>query len=151
MAALAAGSVLAVMAIQFTPTAAQPVKHIVLEKAQAVHSGECITLTVSFNLPVQYLRNAPRGRGLSLYMDVRPLATGTATEEGLAQREAVRVQSDGPIPIIAVVYDGTLSEPRIAVDFDMPMVFSVQQGADFRSLVVRAAPPASAAACAIGP
>jgi len=151
MATLATGSVLAVMAIQLTPTAAQPVRHIVLAGAQAERSGECITLTVSFNLPVQYLRHAPRERGLSLYLDVQPLAAGTAMKEGLARREAVRVQSDGPLPIIAVVYDGTLPEPRVVVDFDVPMAFSVQQGKDFRSLVVHTAPPASAAKCAIEP
>lgn len=141
LSALLAGALLAYLAISLQPSDAQPVKHLVLDSARAEWVGECLVLRIGFTLPVRYLRHAPPAGGASLIVQLETVELGPAQDEGLRRREAVPVTGAAPLPLSSVVYDGTTEGPaHIVLDFDASVAFSVEQGEDFRSLVVRIAP-----------
>lgn len=126
------------------PAAAQSVAERTLSDIVVDNVGRCSTITVNFNIRVQFLSHFPSESGRELHVRVQPLdAGGTGSlRESLRPPESLRA-------LRSIEYEGAdPSGPILTLLFTRDMRFEVEPGRDPQSLVIRIAEPGSGPLCA---
>ena len=97
----------------------------------------CAILRVVFNFPVRYKRHIPTEPNDELRIQFDPLAIGSSDREDLFDREQVWFSQDDRIPIEDIIIESIVAGgPLLTVTFQRSIAFDVEQGTDFRSVVV---------------
>lgn len=117
---------------------AQPAGTRVIDFTEVENRNDCSIVTVTFVAPVQYLSHFPNTQGKELRVQFTPLVTGQANVPGTFLDEAVRLTDDIGIPITRFDYIAprVTENPYLWITFSAPVFFDVEQGTDFRSLVI---------------
>ena len=116
---------------------AQPVSSRALEGISSEQTQTDFALRIRFTLPIFYLRHTPLKRGDSLNIQLKPLAVPRGAPV-IPRRESIQVPPDFPLPVQSVTLEfagGT--DPVVEVRFSRSVRYSVEQGKDLRSLIVR--------------
>jgi hypothetical protein len=121
---------------------AQPAGNRAIEEAYVDRSGNCSRINVDFVFPVQYLSHFPRERGEELQVQLRPLAIGNTDIGALIFNEPVRLSGDLSIELVRFDYMGDRypADPYLLMASPHEFSFRVEQGEDFRSLVLFVTP-----------
>ncbi len=123
---------------------AQTVSDRVLSDVDVENVGDCSTLTVNFNIRVQFLGYFPTESGRELHIRVLPLDPGTTTS---LRREALRPPTS-VIELRTIDFEGdNPAGPVLSLFFTKDMRFEVSPARDPRSLVIRLAQPGSGPLC----
>ncbi|MBE9529300.1 MAG: hypothetical protein IME99_08695 [Proteobacteria bacterium] len=148
---LVAVSVAALLGVLFFTT--RPMAgRVVVDDLEVALLGECSIITVTFNFPVQYKRHFPYASGEDLRVQLDAIVTGAEEAEALYTREAVLLPPGDIGELLDVSYEGNIDGgPYLTLFFRRAVKFSVAQGKDFRSLVVKVSPIKSAAPCKTAP
>lgn len=125
------------LGILLVPSLAWAAVNIVIEDVQIAEDNGCAEVTVSFTLPVRYIRHFPLESGDDLRVQLEPIAAGPAQQEALNTRQKVEPPPSETIGLTDVIYEGDVEGgPYLTFYFSRKTTFKVAQGADFRSLVV---------------
>ncbi len=119
-------------------TQAQPAGNRAVDNTEAEIINGCSVITVTFVFPVQYLSHFPKSKGNELRVQFSPLITGQATVLAEISNEAVRLMDDVDVPITRFEYIGGqfTENPYLWLTFSESVYFKVEQGADFRSVIL---------------
>ncbi len=124
------------------PVNAQAVTDRTVSEVNAEQTGNCVTLTINFNIRVQVLSSFP-ARGSELHMRILPLDAGAAN--GL--REGLSLPQNAP-ELRSVEYDGdNPAGPTLSLLFNTEMDFEVMAGQNPRSVLIRVAKVTDSRAC----
>jgi len=117
---------------------AAPVKDRVIESVDIVDDIHRSDVSINFSFPVRYMKHFPLYKGKELRIQLRPLVVAPVDTDAVFEREAIVPQQTELVPLYEVVYEGDFSADGFYVhlSFDTDMVFGVEQGTDFRSIVV---------------
>jgi len=117
---------------------AQPAGNRAIENTEVAHQNGCSIITVTFVFPVQYLSNFPKEKGNELRVQLSPLVTSQSNITAEFSDEAVRLMDDIDVPLTRFEYVGAHSaeNPYLWLTFSESVYFKVEQGSDFRSLVL---------------
>lgn len=100
-------------------------------------TGRCAVIRVTFSFPVRYVKHFPYTSGDDLRIQLEPLAASPADREALFTRKSVRPPRSEIASLADVVYEGNVpGGPFLTLFFARPRMFRVEQGRDFRSLIV---------------
>ncbi|HEB90967.1 MAG TPA: tetratricopeptide repeat protein, partial [Deltaproteobacteria bacterium] len=103
------------------------------------------TLDLEFQFPIRYLRHTPLTPGRTLRIQVDPLDLGDDEMPQGPIRENLPIPRGEPIPLVEIVCDVSVpGEPFVEMQFERTFAFDVEQGKDFRHLVIRVTPPGQA-------
>ncbi len=117
---------------------AQPAGNRAVEDAYVDPLGRCSQVTIDFAFPVQYLSHFPEKTGSELRVQLRPLAVGSTNVGALIFNESIRIVDDLDIELTRFEYisDRYPEDPYLWLVSDEEFHFQVEQGGDFRSLVL---------------
>jgi hypothetical protein len=117
---------------------AQPAGNRAVDNTEVENINGCSIITVTFVFPVQYLSHFPKSQGKELRVQFSPLITGQSNIPAEISNEAIRLMDDVEVPITRFEYNGgQFSEnPSLWIVFSEPVYFKVEQGTDFRSLIL---------------
>jgi hypothetical protein len=117
---------------------AQPAGNRAVDNTEVENINGCSIITVTFVFPVQYLSHFPKSQGKELRVQFSPLITGQSNIPAEISNEAVRLMDDVEVPITRFEYNGGqfTENPSLWLVFSEPVYFKVEQGADFRSLIL---------------
>ena len=109
----------------------------VLEAIEMRERDGGVEVIVRFMTPVRYLRHAPANQGDTLQVQVQPVRLAPQDAPLFASQEVLAAPPDSPVPLIEVSYEGRRDTGRyLVLRFSKIVDYEVQQGSDFRSLVV---------------
>jgi tetratricopeptide (TPR) repeat protein len=110
---------------------------------------DCTALRVDFSLPMRYLEHFPPHEGDDIRVKVMPVAVSDEERDSVRVRESARLSTpDARVPLQEVTFDGTIENVALLTfDFERPVTFSMDQGEDFRSLVLFVHDPKSDLPC----
>ena len=130
--------VLHVLLLMTTVASAQPAGNRAVQDAFADRIGDCSRITIEFVFPVQYVSHFPRETGRELQVQLRPLAVGGSNTAALVFNESIRVVDDLSVELTRFEYIGDRfpSDPYLWLVSPNEFSFRVEQGSDFRSLVL---------------
>lgn len=112
----------------------------VIDEVEISEGYGCAVVRVSFNFPVRYVNHFPIGEGADLRVQLSPFATAAADKESLYTREEPLLPPDALPELIEVLYEGNVDGgPYLTLFFDEVVKFHVEQGSDFRSLMIAVA------------
>lgn len=118
---------------------AQPVSDRVLSRVKVSETEACAVVAIEFNITVQTKSYFPDGRGDHVRIDLRPIEVGRVNG-AIASREELRPPSSERAGIQEIQYDGDApTGPVLTVTFNSDKYFVVDQGTDFRSIVLKVA------------
>jgi hypothetical protein len=116
----------------------QPVRAQVLADVKIFEQREQIDALISFNFPIRYIRHFPAATGDELQIQFEPMALNADDPQALYHREAIHAMQGNPAEISEVVYEGaSVTGFRVTVYFSQPQVYSVAQGEDYRSILLK--------------
>lgn len=125
---------------------------IVVDDLEVEQSGGCSTITVTFNFPVQYKKHFPYESGEDLMIKLDAIMTGTEETEALYTRENVLLPPGDIGELLDVSYEGNVDGgPYLSLIFRRAVKFTVLEGKDFRSIVVKVSPINRIEPCEIAP
>lgn len=131
---------LAVIALVLLPVrraAAQSVQSRVLQGVSIERIQGDHAVRIRFLVPILYLRHAPLDHGDALDIQLAPLQGGFDAALGTG-RESLRVPRGMDVPLDSITLDLEADTgPVVEVRFERPLHYTVEQGKDLRSLVVR--------------
>ncbi|MEK6758767.1 MAG: hypothetical protein AABY51_03260 [Deltaproteobacteria bacterium] len=111
--------------------------HLVLDRVEIMNDAGCAEIDVSFNFPVRYVRHFPAGSGSDLRIQVEPIVTSEADRSNIATRETIQPDPDHLSTLEKIVYEGDeIGGPFLSFYFNTDVAFKVEQGPDYRSLVI---------------
>lgn len=126
---------------------AQPSRDKILSGVEVDEDTSCAIIKVEFNFPVRYVRHYPYEFGDELRIQLEPIVISPLDREGLSRRESFRPPNDFA-KLIDVIYEGDIiGGPFLTLLFRYPVDFKVQQGTDFRSLIVAVPGPEAVEPC----
>ena len=97
----------------------------------------CAVIRVAFPFRVRYVKHFPYVSGDDLRIQFEPLTVSPADREAVFRRRSVRPPRSQIASLAEVVYEGDVAGgPFLTLFFARPRMFSVKQGADFRSLII---------------
>lgn len=127
---------------------AQPVRDKILGDVDITRGPEGISIQVMFNFPVRYIKHFPQKTGDELRIKLRPIAISPIDREALFKRESVSPPRDNPAALSAVTYEGDIEGgPFLTLIFQRSVHFTVNQGADFRSMAIVIPDPVDTTIC----
>lgn len=101
-----------------------------------------VAVSIGFNFPIRYLRHFPPGNGRELRIQLEPIVASREDRVALQQSESIFPPKGNPASVSRLEYEGrNLLEPTITVFFSQSVEYTVEQGSDFRSIVVRVSAP----------
>jgi hypothetical protein len=117
---------------------AQPAGNRAIEDAYVDQIGDCSRVTIDFVFPVQYLSHFPKETGKELQVSLRPLAVGGSNVAALVFNESIRIVDDLSVDLSRFEYIGDRfpSDPYLWLVSPDEFNFRIEQGSDFRSLVL---------------
>ena len=128
--------------------AAIQARYLVLDSIKITEEFDCAIIKVSFNFPVRYIRHFPYESGGELRVEIKPIVTSEEDKKSLFTRESLTPPSNEVASLEEVLYEGNLEGgPFLTFYFGRTVDFKVEQGPDFRSIVVSASRPDSSRKC----
>ena len=121
----------------FTPALEARAPILTLNDVTITEHDTCAVIRVKFNFPLRYVKHFPykSGDDLRIQFDPIPIAIPPGESSALFTRESVRPPRNDIASLIEVIYEGNVAGgPFLTLYFRHPVVFRVEQGADFRSL-----------------
>ncbi|MFZ5619159.1 MAG: SPOR domain-containing protein [Pseudomonadota bacterium] len=116
---------------------AQPVSDRVLSRIRVNETEECAVVTIDFNFTVQAEAHFPEDHGDHVRIDLRPIEVGRVNG-AVNSREELRPPSSRRAGIQEIQYDGDApTGPTLTVTFVGERYFRIEQGGDFRSVVMK--------------
>ncbi len=126
---------------------AQPSRDKILSGVEVDEDTGCAIIKVEFNFPVRYVKHFPYESGEELRIQLEHIVISPLDEEGLSRRESFSPPNDFA-KLIEVVYEGDIiGGPFLTLLFRYPVDYKVQQGSDFRSLIVAVPGPEAGEPC----
>ncbi len=127
-----------------TPTAplfaAGEERERVLLGIELTEAAKTWRVQVNFAVPVRYLRHSPKSRGKVVEIQLEPLAQIPGATA--RRRETAKPPPKPATPLRDISFEAaTARGPALVATFSRSAVFSVSQGRDFRSLIIRIAKP----------
>lgn len=110
---------------------------LTLGDVNITEEDSCAVIQVKFNFPLRYVKHFPyeSGDDLRIQFDPIPIAVPPGERSALFTRESVRPPRNDIASLLEVIYEGNVEGgPFLTLYFRRPVVFKVEQGADFRSL-----------------
>jgi len=115
---------------------AQVVQDRYLSRVEAVEHGNCSTITIEFNTPVQYQSHFPESHGTDLQISVAPLNFNRLSVDGASAESARPPRSSGS-RLSNVQYDiAGPSGPELLLQFDRDMYWAVQADNEVTRILV---------------
>lgn len=120
----------------------QPAGNRAIENTEVSQQNDCSVITVTFVFPVQFLSNFPRESGKELRVQFRPLVVGQSNITNVFSNEVVRLMDNVNVSITRFEFAGEFfpNNPYLWLTFSDTVYFNVEQGSDFRSLVLYLSP-----------
>lgn len=116
---------------------AQPVAGRILDGVSITQGAEKIKVSINFNFPVRYLSHFPDESGRELRIQLQPISVSADDLSSLSKRESFTPAKENLADITEIIYEGdSYSNLFMTVYFNAQTNFSVQQGADYRSLLI---------------
>jgi len=127
-----------VVLCNITQLNAAPVADRVIEGVDVFDDIHRSEVSINFTFPVRYIKHFPLYKGKELRIRVAPLVVAPVDEDAVFERENVVPQQTELVPLYEVVYEGDFDADGFYVhlSFNDDVVFGVEQGANFRSVVV---------------
>jgi hypothetical protein len=109
----------------------------VIQDASIEEAGECAVIKVRFNFPVRYIRHFPNEPSEEVRIQFGPISMSPSDLEDRFEREVVRFSQDDRVPLSEIIFEGNVTGgPLLTLTFMRSTAFEVEQGSDYRSLVV---------------
>jgi len=129
-----------------------PATHLIMADVDIVEEEDCALVTVQFSFPVRYTNHFPYSEGDDLRIQLEPVVTSPADREVLFTRETVLPPPNEIAALTEVIYEGNIQGgPFLTLFFKRTVAFEVEQGSDYRSLVIAVTDPDRAGACSAEP
>jgi hypothetical protein len=110
---------------------------VIVNDVEIKEEGKCAVIRVEFSFPVRYVKHFPYESGDDLRIQIEPIAVSQGDKEALFTRESVRPPPNDIASLLEVVYEGNIEGgPFLTLSFRRPVVFKVEQGTDFRSIII---------------
>lgn len=125
--------------VLFSPALEARAPILTLSDVTITEHDACAVIQVKFNFPLRYVKHFPyeSGDDLRIQFDPIPIAVPPGETSALFTRESVRPPRNHIASLIEVIYEGNVAGgPFLTLYFSHPVVFKVEQGADFRSLKI---------------
>lgn len=121
-----------------THLVAAPVSDRVIESVDIIDDIHRSEVTINFSFLLRYEKHFPLHKGTELRIRLQPLVVPTVDLDAVFERESVVPRQTELVPLEEVVYEGDFSADGLYVhlSFGTAVAFGVQQGSDFRSIVV---------------
>lgn len=119
---------------------AQPVTGQMIDRVIVSPAAGCYDVTIGLTIPMQYVGHFPAEEGDLLRIRLKPAVTEARPPGIGALRESARPNVMSGSPLLDVTYEGNTDEPQLIVQFTHVVAYSVTQGDDFRSLLLRIRP-----------
>lgn len=117
--------------------AAGPVTGRVFSRVKVNETEACAVVDIGFNITVQTQSYFPEGRGDHVRIDLKPIEVGRVNGSAVS-REELRPPANEKAGIQEIQYDGDApTGPVLTVTFNSDRYFIVDQGADFRSVILK--------------
>lgn len=121
---------------------AQPVPDRILDAVEQHGCGREILVIASLTIPVRHRSHFPADRGRELRVRLLPVDISPDERDALFRREMLVPDKQMCSPLNEVIYEGDIEGgPYLTFLFDRSVHFSVEQGRDSRSIVVRITVP----------
>jgi len=136
--------ILITLSVCLNPTLvkAQSVAGRILDEVTYQEKNDKIAISVNFNFPVRYLSHFPDEAGRELRIQLQPISVAADDLSALSRREIYSPARANPGNIREIIYEGdSYSKLFLTVYFNSQTSFSVEQGNDYRSLLVLIDPP----------
>ena len=109
----------------------------VIQEAGIEEQGECAVIKVRFNFPVRYIRHFPIEPSEEVRIQFESISMRPSDLEDRFDREDVRFSPDDRVPLSEIIFEGNITGgPLLTLTFMRSIAFEVEQGNDYRSLVV---------------
>jgi len=116
---------------------AQPARSRIINQVEVTELGDKTEFGIAFNFPIRYERHFPADYGETIEIRLSAVLVSKDDADLLKERESIRLSDSGYTPLLDISYEGDLpGGPYLTVRFLRPVAYKVQQGADFRSLLV---------------
>jgi hypothetical protein len=126
---------------------AQPSRDKILSAVEIEEDLSCSVIRIAFNFPVRYVKHFPYESGDELRIQLEPIVISPLDREDLTKRESLSPPNDFA-KLDEVIYEGDIiGGPYLTLLFRHPVTYKVQQGADFRSLIVAVPGPEADELC----
>lgn len=100
-----------------------------------------IAVSINFNFPIRYISHFPDEAGRELRIQLQPISVSSDDLEALNQRESLTPVKGNPANITEIIYEGdSYSNLFMTVYFNSKTSYTVEQGSDYRSLLVTVDP-----------
>jgi len=120
----------------------------ILDDVRITERDGCAVIRVGFNIPVRYVKHFPYESGDDLRIQLEAISISPGEREALFRNEYHRPPPDDTSGLEEVLYEGNVEGgPFLSLFFRTPVVFKVEQGSDFRSLVVVVTGPEAKEPC----
>jgi tetratricopeptide (TPR) repeat protein len=97
----------------------------------------CAVIRVAFTFVVRLVRHFPQASGDNLRIQFAPVGPRAVDREALFTRRSVRPPRSEIASLAEVVYEGNVvGGPFLTLSFTRPRMFRVEEGRDFRSLII---------------
>ena len=109
----------------------------ILDGVEITGGDGCAFIRIGFNIPVRYVKHFPYDSGEDLRIQLEPISISPGERPSLFNREYLRPPPDDPSGLSEVLYEGGIEGgPFLSLFFRNPVRFKVEQGEDYRSLLV---------------
>ena len=109
----------------------------ILDEVKIEEKGECALIRVEFGFPVRYINHFPSESGDDLRIHFQHIAISQGDEDAVFTRESHRPPPNEIASLSEVVYEGHIEGgPFLTLFFSTNVKFRVEQGVDFRSLII---------------
>lgn len=116
---------------------AQPARARIIKQVTVSEQADKTEFNIGFIFPVRYVRHFPTDYGETIEIQLKAVLVSEDDADLLGERESIRLPDASYIPLLDISYEGDLpGGPYLTVRFLKPVAYKVQQGADFRSLLV---------------
>ena len=123
---------------------AQPVPDRILDTLDLQGHGQNVIVSINLAIPVRYMSHFPAESGKELRIRLQPVSISPGDRDALYERETLVPGYQAQLFLNEVIYEGDMEGgPYLTLLFDRSVYFTVEQGRDSRSIIVRVTLPAS--------
>lgn len=119
-----------------------------LAGVEVAEIADCAVVRVRLNFPVRIIGHFPNDFGNELRIRVRPLVVSREVESERPGRESLRPPLNDRAAIQQIVYwRDAVTGPTLTIYFHHPVAYEVDEGVNFRSLIIAVAGPEPSGSC----
>lgn len=132
----AAALVTLVFALLYGTPQAWPAEQKLLARLDTVEHGDCAVVTINFAYQVEYLSHSPFTQGDQLRILLHPMDPKFAARKVLTDVESLAPPASKLAAIHAIELEVDPSQAALNVYFNRSVSYTVEAGADFKSLAI---------------